>query len=414
MIRHSLSSLLMLCCLLTACKQSPPSFECSDAIGCVDIAPGEPIELGAIQDLSGGAATFGITQVRSIELALAQRDNQLLGHPIELQSEDEECLPEGGINAALKITMRPQAVAIIGTTCSGAAVTASKLVSEAGLVMVSGANIAPSLTAIDTKQGADWQPGYLRTIYNGATLGRVAAIFAYRELGLTQAATLDDGDAYTQELADVFEQAFTELGGEIVASTTVNKGDADMHPVLTAIAIPGAELVFFPVFPAEGALIVQQAQEVAGLENIILIGADGLRVDSFVEAVGADGIGMYFVGSTLPQGPANDTLAFEYESRYGKAPAHLIHIFAYDATNLVLDAIESVAVQEKDGTLHIGRQALRDALYATADFEGVTGRLTCDRFGDCGAARFEVVRLDDPTAGVAGLLSNVVYTYTQE
>lgn len=48
----------------------------------------------------------------------------------------------------------------------------------------------------------------------------------------------------------------------------------------------------------------------------------------------------------------------------------------------------------------------------TAGYEGVTGRLTCDDFGDCGIARFNIVRLDDPNAGQEGLLSNVMYSHT--
>jgi len=64
-----------------------------------------------------------------------------------------------------------------------------------------------------------------------------------------------------------------------------------------------------------------------------------------------------------------------------------------------------------DGTLHIGRQALRDALYATSGYQGLTGSLTCDEYGDCGVARFQVVHLDDPAAGLEGLAANVVYTY---
>ena len=44
--------------LLAACQPVPPPFECTDAIGCVDIAPGEPLKLGVLQALSGGAAPW--------------------------------------------------------------------------------------------------------------------------------------------------------------------------------------------------------------------------------------------------------------------------------------------------------------------------------------------------------------------
>ncbi|MCI0394934.1 MAG: BMP family ABC transporter substrate-binding protein, partial [Chloroflexi bacterium] len=44
---------------------------------------------------------------------------------------------------------------------------------------------------------------------------------------------------------------------------------------------------------------------------------------------------------------------------------------------------------------------------------GLTGTLTCDEFGDCADPRIEVVRLDDPAAGITGLKANVVFTYHQ-
>jgi len=409
---YVLSVVMLAGVLLTACQPISTPFECTDAIGCVDIAPGEPLKLGVLQALSGGVAPIGVDQTRGIELALATRDNQLLGHPIELQIEDERCSSEGGTIAAMKVIADPQVVAILGTTCSGAATTAAKIMSEAGLAMVSGANTAPSLTAIGGEQGADWQPGYFRTTHNEGVGAWAAATFIVQELGVAKVATVNDGDAYTRGYTDVFEQAFTDLGGEVVLSTAINKGDTDMHPVLTAVAVSGAELVFFPIFQPEADLIVLQAQEVAGLENTILMGGGALLTASFIESVGADGVGMYVAGRAPMEGPGFDELASAYEARYGESPRTSGFGPSYDAANLLLNGIEAVAVQEEDGTLHIGRQALRDALYATTDFEGVRGTLTCDEFGDCSDARFIIVRLDDPAVGIEELTSNAIYTYT--
>jgi len=380
----------------------------------VDIAPGEPIKLGVLQALSGGVAPIGVDHTRGVELALATRDNQLLGHPIELQIEDERCTSEGGTIAAMKVVADSQVVAILGTTCSGAATTAAKIMSEAGLAMVSGANTAPSLTAIGGEQGADWQPGYLRTSHNEAVVAQAAATFVLQELGVTKAATINDGDAYTRGYTEVFNQAFTDLGGEIVLATAVNKGDTDMYPVLTAVAASGAELLFFPIFQPEADFIVLQAREVAGLENTILMGGGALLTDGFIESVGADGVGMYIAGPAPLESPAFAKLVSAYEARYGESPHTFGFRSDYDATNLLLNAMEAVALQEQDGTLHIGRQALREALYATTHFEGVTGRLTCDEFGDCSATTFIIARLGDPAAGIEGLLSNVIYTYTPD
>jgi branched-chain amino acid transport system substrate-binding protein len=400
---------------LAACQSAAPPFECTDAIGCVTIGPDEPVKLAALQTLTGEVGTYGIEQVSSSELAIAERGAELLGHPLELQREDELCTEEGGTTGALKIVADPQVVAILGTLCSGPAVPAAKIMSEKGLVMISPSNTAPSLTAMGGEQGADWQPGYFRTAHNDADQGRAAAIFAFQELGVRRAATINDGDTYTEGLTGVFNRVFTELGGEIVLATAVNKGDSDMRPVLTSVIDSGAELVFFPLFQPEADFIVLQSKEVDGFENITLMAADAVLATTFIEAIGTDGVGMYWVGPTSPTGPDYDNFVTNFEQKFARPPGNSpYHAHAYDATTILLDAIEKVAIQDTDGTLHLGRQALREAVYATSGYQGLTGSLTCSEFGDCGAAKFKVVRLDDPAAGIEGLADNAVYTYTPE
>ena len=51
MTRHrpsTLSLILLITVLLFACQQEVPPFVCTDAIGCVDVAPGEPLKLGVL------------------------------------------------------------------------------------------------------------------------------------------------------------------------------------------------------------------------------------------------------------------------------------------------------------------------------------------------------------------------------
>jgi branched-chain amino acid transport system substrate-binding protein len=410
-----LALLLSAAVLLAGCRLGAPSFECSDEIGCVDIAPGAPIKIGSLQAFSGDMGPQGRELHQCVELALDDRGDELLGHPIELHSADSACSGEAGTTAALKIVADPQMVGILGPSCSGAAATAIKVVSEAGLVMVSSSSSAPSLTSVGGEPGSDWQPGFFRTAQNDALVGRAAATFAYQQLGLREAATINDGDPYTRGLTDVFEQAFTELGGQVVVATAVNKGDTDMRPVLAAVLASGAELAFLPVFRMEGDYLVLQAREMEGLEDVTLMSAEGLYFAAFIEAVGEAGTGMYFTAPATPEGPAYDALFSRYEARYGEQPVLTPYrAHTHDATNMLLDAIEAVAIQEKDGTLHIGRQALRDALFATSGYQGLTGSLTCDEYGDCGAIRLKVLRLDDPAAGLEGLATNVVYKYAPD
>jgi branched-chain amino acid transport system substrate-binding protein len=55
-----------------------------------------------------------------------------------------------------------------------------------------------------------------------------------------------------------------------------------------------------------------------------------------------------------------------------------------------MTAVEKVAKTDASGDTYIGRKALRDALMHTADLDGLTGKLTCDQYGDCGSSHFAV------------------------
>jgi ABC-type branched-subunit amino acid transport system substrate-binding protein len=228
------------------------------------IGPGEPFKLGVIQVISTESASLGRDQVRGIELAVEDYGGAFEGHEIQLQVEDGQCDAEAGATAAERIVSDPQVVGIIGTSCSGAGVPASQIMSEAGLVMISGSNTSPFLTSLFGEQGTDWQPGYLRTAHNDQIQGLAAATYAFEELGVTRAATIHDGDPYTQGLAEAFGNSFQELGGEITLATAINVGDTDMRPVLTEVQNSGAELIYFPIFEPEGNFIADQARDIFG------------------------------------------------------------------------------------------------------------------------------------------------------
>ncbi|OLN25507.1 Branched-chain amino acid ABC transporter, amino acid-binding protein [Desulfovibrio sp. DV] len=385
---------------------------CTDALGCVEIPAGGALRLGVIQALTGKVASLGLDQLRGLELALEDRGGKLLGHPVELVIEDTGCRPEGGANAALRIVSDPSVVAIFGTTCSGDAAAAAQVMTEAGLSMISGNNSAPFLTAIAGKRAPKWQPGYFRTASNEEHSGPAAARFAYEVLGVRGAAMMHDGDIYTRGLAEGFRTEFERLGGRTVLFAAVDKGDADMRPVLEAVVASKAELLFFPLFQPEGNYVLLAARSMPELAGVTLMSDGSLIENTFISAVGEASKGMYFVGPTPPQpGPVLDALRGHYREKYRAEPATDYYTSAYDAAGILFAALERAAVPGQNGQLVIGRQALRDALAATAQYPGVGGQLRCDSFGDCATPRFNVLRMDDPAKGVAGLTANVVYTY---
>jgi branched-chain amino acid transport system substrate-binding protein len=384
------------------------------ALGTVEIASGDPILVGAVQSISGDTASLGTDQVRAIEIAIADRGGELLGHEIELQTEDDECAAEGGTTAAQRLVSEPQLVGVIGTSCSGAGVPAAEIFSDEGVVMISGSNTSPALTSdLQGTEGENHQDTYFRVAHNDVVQGLAAATYAMDELGATTAATIHDGDPYTEGLATAFQNSFEEAGGEVVVATAVNKGDTDMRPVLTEVAAAGPDIVFFPIFQPEADFIVAQANEFPELSNTDqLMGADGLLSDTFI--ILPDTEGMYFSGPATPTGSTYEEFVGKYEDEFGEAPIQAFHAHAYDSANLLFDAIEAVAVEGDDGSLTIDRQALVDELHSISGFEGLTGTLACDEFGDCADARIDIVQNTDGQETISDVRGNVLFTYEPE
>ncbi|MBI5290841.1 MAG: branched-chain amino acid ABC transporter substrate-binding protein [Chloroflexi bacterium] len=378
----TLSVIVLASIVLAACAPSAPTaapFVCTDTIGCVDIAPDASVHIAYALTVSGATSFLGEDSKGGIEIAIDDKGGKLLGHTIELTGEDSGCSADGGQSAGTKLAADPTIVGVVGTNCSSASRTASPLVTGAGMVMISPSATNPDLSNPDHP---DYHVGYLRTAHNDLFQGRIAAQFAFNELKVKSAATIHDGSPYAESLQNVFADVFKELGGTITAQEAVNVGDVDMKPVLTKISTGSPEIIYFPIFEPEGDFMAAQAKEVSGLEDTILMGADGLFAVSFPGAAGQAAVGMYLSGPYVA-GAAYDEFIAKWKAKFGGPPPSGFHAHAYDATNILLAAIEKVAVQDADGTLHVGRQALRDAVYATKDFNGLTGKLTCDVYGDC-------------------------------
>ncbi len=376
----ALFALVMLTTLLLSACAGAAEFVCEDAIGCVDIAPDEPIHVAYMLTISGATAFLGEDSVGAIEIAVDDVGGELLGHEILLTGEDSGCSAEGGQTAATKVAADPTILGVIGTNCSSAMTAAMDTISSAGLSILSPSNTAPALTL--TTEDGTWQPGYYRVCHTDFFQGAVAAEFAYNELGARTLATIHDGSPYADQLQEVMAGRFADLGGTVTFQGAVNVGDTDMRTVLTSVAADPPDVLYFPIFEPEGPFIVQQSSEIAGLENTTLIGADGLLVDSFPENAGANADGMYLSGPYVT-GDAYDEFLAKWEAKFGGVPPSGFHAFAYDGTMLLLNAIEEVAVVDDDGTVHVGRQALRDAI-TNSSMDGLSGRV------DCGPVEFAV------------------------
>ncbi|MCS6845314.1 MAG: branched-chain amino acid ABC transporter substrate-binding protein [Caldilineales bacterium] len=394
-----LSLLLVMAVILTACPAAPQQPQqqaqqpaagqcpaCTDPKGCVTIGKDEPIRIAWMFVVEGPDASLGTDTKRGVEIAKDDRPT-IAGHPVELIGENEGCNAEGGQAAGTKISSDPKVVAAVGTNCSSAARAAIPLMCGAGIPMVSPSNTAPDLTAED-RPAEYWC--YMRTAHNDRVQGAAMAKYAY-EKGFRNAATIHDGSLYADKLQQVFAEEFKKLGGNIVAQEATDPNETNMGPMLTRIAAAKPDFIYLPIFIAAGGQVTSQAKQNPDLANVQLAGADGIFSPDFLKAAGDAAKGFLWSSPDFTAfGSGYADFLKKHEAKYGEKVLAPFHAHAYDAYNLIANAIEKVAVDCGGGVIQIPRQALRDAMISTKDMKGLTGNLTCTPTGDCADPKIAV------------------------
>ena len=387
------------------------------SLGVVTVEAGDAIQIRSLEAITGDVAFFGLPIDRATQIAVDDY-GPIHGFDVDLgTSLDDLCSNDGGQAAAQIIVADEDVVGVIGTSCSGAAVAAAPLITDAGMVLISGGNTSPALTSdLAGTAGPNYSVGYYRTAHNDLYQGAAMARFVFSELGISTAAAIHDGDPYTQGLAQAFADAFEAEGGTVTGFSAVNKDDTDMVPVLTEIAAAGPGALFFPIFQPAGDFVADQAPGVSGLEETVLLAADGLLNTNYLALPQTEG--MYFsgpdqrFGENVNQSTGKSAVDFlaTYEAAYGEAPAAPFWAHGYDATTLLLDAIAAASWVE-EGNLMIDRQGIRDHLDSVQGYQGLIGIINCDNFGDCGAARITVVQNIGGEENAEASLNNVVFSY---
>jgi branched-chain amino acid transport system substrate-binding protein len=253
--------------------------------------------------------------------------------------------------------------------------------------MISPASSLPSLTKDQTELA------FFRTVPNHLHQAVVAAHFAYEQLGARQAAVFQDETSYNGLLAQQFSDTFTGLGGIVSYQAMVQVGQTELTNMLDELSLSPPDLIYLALFEPEANLLINRLAETSRLSAAALVGGDSLLTNTFAGQVGEAATGMTITGPLLT-GDAYEAFLAEWTTRYETPPTSPTAAYAYDAAILLFAAVEDVALIGQNGSLVIGRSALRESLATSEGIKGLAGTLSCNETGECGAAAYGVYELD--------------------
>lgn len=316
----------------------------------------ERIQIGAAMPITGPVAHGALQEKRGLELALEEINaaGGVLGKPLELLYEDNQCNPSLAVTVTNKL-LEAGVPAVLGQQCSSAVLATMSLFQRAQVPLVSSIATNPKISELS---GAGGNPWVFRLNPSDRELA-VANVNYLASLGAIQKiAIVAESTDYGRGGADAFAEAAKSKGLEVVSTDFHPLGAPDFTTIIARLLNNGTQAVAVYQAHADNANFAKQAHSM-GLKAI-MTGKLSLDGDTFAELIkqGAyDDAVTAFPYSPAVDTPENKAFAARVLEKYGESATY--ETFAgYESLHILAQAIEKAGKAEPS--------AIRDALEKTS------------------------------------------------
>jgi len=303
------------------------------AIGAGTAVAQDTVKIGLVMPMTGTLAAAGQEAVAGAKLYMAQHGDTVAGKKIEFIVRDDASVPDNAKRIAQEMVVNDH-VAILGAGTTPSAMSMAPIATEAKIptvVMISG-------TSVVTERS----PYYVRTCF---TLGQQSGIMADWAIknGSKKVVSIMSDWAPGAEAGKVFEQHFTQGGGQILETLKVPLANPDFAPFLQRAhdLAPDTLFVFVPAGQA-GTFARQFAERGLDKSGIKLIGPGDIVDDNDLPTSGDSLLGVVTAGFYSAAHPS--ALNKQYVAAYAKATggkrANFISVGGYDGMHLIYEALK--------------------------------------------------------------------------
>ena len=290
----------------------------------------DTIKIGVLVPTTGSEATYGQDMANAVSIAQAEinKAGGVMGKQLTMVVADDACDPQQSVNAATKLVSQGVA-AVVGGYCSGATLPTLKIFGDAKVPFV--------ITAANSTKLIPANPGNAFMINSTGDDQATKAVEFLGSKGIKSIAIVNEGDAYSQDLANLTKKAWEAAGKKVAAFETVNKGEQDYSAIVTAIKAANPDAVFWTAYYADGGLLIRQLRQ-SGYQGVIAVG-DGSNSTKLFDIAGRAAEGVYaFSNPTAEFLPAAKDFSATYKSQFGNAPGPYAPL-TYDGMELIADAM---------------------------------------------------------------------------
>jgi branched-chain amino acid transport system substrate-binding protein len=261
----------------------------------------KPFKIGSLQPLSGTAAAGGKTALVGVQMAVDRinKSGGINGRPIELLVADYESKPDVGRRKAEKLVVEDQIDAHAGGYLSNVCLACMPVYEENKVVNM-------ITVCLDTTITQSKCSRYTFRPFDFAPAQAVAAApYMVNKIGKRWHIAYADY-AWGQSTKDAFTAEIRRNGGEVVGTTGVPLGTADMTAFLSKIT-GSFDGLFGIFFGPQGIAFVTQSFDLGLSKKYRLAGDGAIAVATALPAIGSKGEGFVGIDRYVPvmEGPLN-------------------------------------------------------------------------------------------------------------
>lgn len=309
----------------------------------------EPIKIGIIAPLTGGAASSGIHIRYGAEMAADEINaaGGINGRQIKLFIVDDAGIPAQSVSAMNKLVYQDKVDMVVGGNLSSTVLAHMSITENAGIPYIVTSASNPYITRPENK----W---LFRLHQNDDIQSIHLAEMVVNNLKKTKIAVIHDTNDFGTASKDAFVAALKDLGIEPLIIESYNFGDKDFMPQLIRIRETNPEILGLFGNQSEAAIITNQMRQL-GLNDVRIVSTGGFPVPKYIELAPGTSEGSICVSTFNPslKLPEAQKFVADYVERFKTEPPH--HAWnTYEAIIYVLKPI-----LEKVGT---DKAAIRDEL----------------------------------------------------
>jgi branched-chain amino acid transport system substrate-binding protein len=299
----------------------------------------DTILIGVQVPTTGSEATYGKDMANAVAIAQDEINKKggVLGKKLSMIIGDSACDPQQSVNAATKLVSQG-VVGVVGGYCSGATLPTLKIYGDAHIPFI--------ITASNSTKLIPANPGNAFMINSTGDEQATKVVAFLGGKGIKTLAIVNQGDAYSQDLANLTREDWQKAGHKVVAFETANKGEQDYSAIITSIKSANPDAVFWTAYYADGGLFIRQLRQ-AGYQRVIAVG-DGSNSSKLFDIAGRAAEGIFaFSNPTAEFLPAAKSFSDTYKARYSTSPGPYAPL-TYDGMRLLAWAIEKAGTTNAD------------------------------------------------------------------